>query len=554
MASFVVAGLQQRLVSHLPLEHPVLLWWRRVSKSTLRRVGRRYQESGWLPWLQWHQTDLLQQFPYGDEEEWASAVQDPRQRSVCYALAAVSSKVDVVMQRLQNSVVRLDRAVVSLTPDRLIFSQVRSRLKNDDLLEVALALTADQALYLRVFARVVGVRPGNDVTPERIVCAFMSPVWAAQADPTTPTMPTGPVFEVDDIDRQEVVAVPPPRPVPPPKELKTVADATAAPVEKSGSNRREAFRVNDELLMSWRQITEEEHKRGIDYFHDKLDVPDTMAAYEQQKMQLRTQLKEWLKRVSTLPDGQRYHRLLANLEQQAFERVQRANLLEEERIIAVVYEAIQDVAEQMLQDSKLLQAKVARVLNGMQSYWSERDKQQRAAALTHVQYDESTALQTEMRETLLRGLAELDTLMPYMASKLRRLFDVISVVIMMEQDRRGRYDRPNSTVITYPVNLSSTGIAFRTRHGKWLEKGAILEMHVALSADGTSKPASHCHGKVVLQKGPDANGYYQIACHIVLASSHFENLLNSHIVRVQREQLAQRLLLEDEAGVPPKKK
>ncbi|MBF0159742.1 MAG: hypothetical protein HQL58_09460 [Magnetococcales bacterium] len=553
--------LQQRLVSHLALEQPVVLWWRRVSQGALRRIGRRYQESGWLTWLRWNQIDQIEQILRDDPKNQSIAEGPNRNQPLYHALQTVDNKLDSILRYVQTDTTRLERTVVSLAPDRLIFSQVRSRLKSNDLLEVALA-TTDQTLLLRMFVRVVGVRPGNDVTPERIVCAFLPPVFtAADNTATDQHEPQVAVEQQPSDSAPEIAAVipvrQPPR-IPSIKELLAMSDqaapAAAAPVEKSGSNRREAFRVNDDLLMSWRQITEEEHKQGVAYFHEKLDVPDTMAAYEQRKMQLRTQLKDWLRRVSTLPDGQRYHRLLANLEQQAFERVMRANLLEEERIIAVVYQSIQDVAEQLIQNAKLLQVKLARVLSGMQSYWSERDKQQRAAALTYVQYDESSALQLEMREALLKGLAELDTIMPSMSPRLRSLFDVISTVIQMEQDRRGRNDRPNSVVITYPVNLSSTGIAFRTRHGKWLEKGALLEIHIALSVDGSSGKMSHCHGKVVLQKGPDANGYYQIACHIILASSLFENMLNSHIVRVQREQLAQRVLLEEAAEAPPKKR
>ena len=90
----------------------------------------------------------------------------------------------------------------------------------------------------------------------------------------------------------------------------------------------------------------------------------------------------------------------------------------------------------------------------------------------------------------------------------------------------------------YTVNLSATGIAFRTRK-LWVKKGDLLEMRIFLSTGGVRFDPVNCYGKVVFTQGP-LDKKLKVATYIDPQPKAFKQKVFAHVARRQREQLADR--------------
>ncbi|MBF0132735.1 MAG: PilZ domain-containing protein [Magnetococcales bacterium] len=143
---------------------------------------------------------------------------------------------------------------------------------------------------------------------------------------------------------------------------------------------------------------------------------------------------------------------------------------------------------------------------------------------------------------LPKVLAKVEESNPALAEKLKMYQEALTTVDLSQNDRPVGTSPDGKDL--YTVNLSATGIAFRTRR-LWVKKGDILEMRVFLSIGGDHFEPVTTYGRVVFVQGP-IDGRLKVATYIDPKPATFEQKIYLHVARKQRELLNERAATREE--------
>ncbi|MBF0454402.1 MAG: hypothetical protein HQL72_06245 [Magnetococcales bacterium] len=138
-------------------------------------------------------------------------------------------------------------------------------------------------------------------------------------------------------------------------------------------------------------------------------------------------------------------------------------------------------------------------------------------------------------------IEELERINPNLSKKFRLFKDLVDEVDLTQLDIPAATSPDGKDLFT--VNLSATGLAFRTRR-LGVKKGDLLEMRIFLSTGGERFQPVNCFGRVVFVQGPLDNKL-KIATHIDPMPKQFKLLITTHIARRQREILAEKAALKE---------
>ncbi|MBF0358914.1 MAG: PilZ domain-containing protein [Magnetococcales bacterium] len=137
-------------------------------------------------------------------------------------------------------------------------------------------------------------------------------------------------------------------------------------------------------------------------------------------------------------------------------------------------------------------------------------------------------------------IAEMENENPNLSAKFKLFKSLIDTINLTGLDIPVGVSKDGKDLFT--VNLSHTGLAFRTRR-KDIKKGDLLEMRIFLSTGGERFDPVNCFGKVVFVQGPK-DDKFKIATHIEPMPSTFKEKINIHVARRQREMLSERSALK----------
>nr|CRH04943.1 conserved protein of unknown function [Candidatus Magnetococcus massalia] len=393
-----------------------------------------------------------------------------------------------------------------LNTEGLIFSDATPRVKPGDYLEVQFAMSASPAVATHGYYQVVGVEAQSKNDKRfNVICRI--------ATATAPMM-----------EEEPKPAMVPPPPEPPPEPVVTQALSDA---ERKQS---ESYRVNDEVPFRWRLVRNHELEKIKRYFGNYGSFP----ALRQD---------EQYTEVSDTWDS--HHALLKNQQFNALdalhwmqERIsllyRRANHPQEMDLYLDLLSQTNDLAELLSQKGRA--GSVPLKLLGLTKEKLEltflRDM---ALFANQPRKSQEAAGELAKLEGQLRGImADLTLEDQKSGNQVHYLSEAFDQLDLSDCDYACPEEEPDKLILPHAVNLSSAGIAFRTRR-KGLTQGSFVEIYMELSQDGKHWQPVHLFGKLVLMKGPDANGQFRLATMILMIPPAHKEILVQHVVRKHRE-------------------
>ncbi|MBF0282846.1 MAG: PilZ domain-containing protein [Magnetococcales bacterium] len=558
-----------------PWEGSTQLWRRRVPNRAFESIRRQYRLTGRLPATRLGLDKEVLAALADDESPIAYAGFHPRQ-ALSESLGLLDRKLSLLIGLAYPGIVNEEAGEpretrVRMSGDGLVFWERTAAFLPGDVLEMHVALQPGSPFLARCYARVLACQP-DGVEWVAVSCRFEL-IWGKIDFVSRPLrqayIPPTSVAKPPPSPRPSSPPAPTPAPPPPPLEpavgegvdddtilvdldlalgqggevMALSQDATLPPrLEVSAGdradNRRQDVRVNDEIPFSWKIISEGEFSALWDHYrHHRNFVPrDKVIVHKKMLMEM----DQRIRKIDELGHS-KLARLLAWLRQQTDLGFRRARHPEEENLHHVITMRLSGIVQYAGANLRASAPKTALVLGHakgkmermvkraqMDSRTDPRERQEVESTLRQLQQDVVKFLET---------LAEQDK---ELALRLRQFNDAVDKLDYSHVDWPNETDPPLDTVLTYPVNLSATGVAFRTRNPR-IEKGDRLEMRLVLSSDGTRREESLCYGTVVVIKGPDPDRRMRVASRVDLMSRAMADLLYQHVARVQREKLSGRI-------------
>ncbi|MBF0142063.1 MAG: PilZ domain-containing protein [Magnetococcales bacterium] len=305
------------------------------------------------------------------------------------------------------------------------------------------------------------------------------------------------------------------------------------PMEDSG---RQDYRVNDLVPMGWKVISEVEFAQVTGQFEATrvFSLRPRVAEQEEVRAAL-AEFEERLKRRRS-----RARRLVSWFSEQLMTFFFRSNSGNEEEffhaltllLAAVVAELAGQLGENQGEAIQFLS-----MLKDKLDLIRRRDVQG-----SRMIREELEKLQESLREVgrgLDKAYEALLQVSPTLAEKMLNFSSALDAIDLTH------YDFPKDeslglvdAMFPFPVNLSATGVAFRTRR-EGLKRGDPVEVRLSLSVDGKSWETFLCYGRIVFVQGPERDRRTRVACHLSHKSVRAGDVLSMHIARKQREMLAE---------------
>ncbi|OSM02483.1 hypothetical protein MAIT1_02629 [Magnetofaba australis IT-1] len=418
-----------------------------------------------------------------------------------------------------------------LTVDGLIFWDKQCGLAVGDLIELQAALFPDAPVLLRTYARVAQIQLGENGL-NGVTCLYeQHPNYnrkpQLQAEEPEEELVEEVVDEVEEVKQAAPAAYVPPPPPPPPK-----------PIDDDGANRRQAFRVNDEIPFLWRVVTQQELDEAGDHLSATREIlPSRIERDYLSALEMISELRTTVRKAHPKADKNTEwfcHQLKA--------RFQRANLADE---VALHMRLLNHLGNVLREFAKLgvpcnRPTQIFQILRRQLEAQNKQSVLRRNPAADKKAVEEGIALKKRIEKEIAKGMELLDPKEMLLGAKLQQFSNDLEELGSVNEDYPSPEDDSLSELITYPVNLSANGVAFRTRKHE-LHKGMYVEMLLKLNPDGREWRQHRCYGKVVMIKGPDSSHRMRVASMILVQTTQFQEQLYQHIVRKQREQLSDRV-------------
>lgn len=573
------------------------MWWRVIPERAFESIRQQFEITGALPVTRLGLEDEIMVLLAPASKEQETFGTHPRQH-LLDALDAFDAKLKLLLAlacpgQLQAEEGADGKPTSPLTPTRVNISNQGiafwakfPRVQRADYLEMQFAIFPGMPFLMRCFAQVVRiVVEDNGIT--RVACRFelLAPSLQDRIDGHIRERIRRPPSAWDPALIQRMQnqiapaspppAAPPPRPTPAPAapartppstpapqaapapDAQDIGDAVTAeqlleglekgqnakPIASAGqraSNRRQDFRINDDILFSWKVISETEFQPIEDHFNRHQAI--ILRRKLEQKQQLLTDID---RRIASMEDEiPTTARLLAWLRNNLDVLFMRAFFPEAENHFYMLISRLHGLTQEFTGKDNV-NPKSGKTLAHL------KRKLERMIRLS--QMDSRTNIRD--REAVQSELKKLDLEIPKMMSDLLkddptiaekyRLFNLgIDAIDFTQVDKPGPQDESMGTLFKYEVNLSATGIAYRTAYPD-MQKDTLLEMRMQLSGDGANWETFVSYGRSVMIKGPDPSRHFRIACQILTLTHALRERLYVHIVRKQRESLAGRIEVRD---------
>ncbi|MBF0424845.1 MAG: PilZ domain-containing protein [Magnetococcales bacterium] len=300
------------------------------------------------------------------------------------------------------------------------------------------------------------------------------------------------------------------------------------------ANRRQAYRINDDVAFSWKIVHHDDIVEAQGYLKQNDRLPT--RARESRLRNLLDHCKESLRRLDKR--FTRTEMLLSGFADELLLSFQRVSRLQEEDAVLQCVLHLQDISEEIASKPEGITGQFGQILTLMRKRLEQRQKDAGLDPLFAVnRLAQSAEIVGKINQDIEKLTQELTTLAPTLTQHLTAFDSSLSALPVSKVDtKKGLAPGKSGHMVKSQVNLSATGVAFRTMQDIF-EKGDYVQLNLELSANGLSYDTYTAYGQVVLVKQLAVGKPYRIATQFILIPRKMEEDLGAHIARRQRELL-----------------
>lgn len=306
------------------------------------------------------------------------------------------------------------------------------------------------------------------------------------------------------------------------------------------ADKRRDFRINDRIPFIWSHVTEESFKEAMATFHkDKAFTLRTIIRNQQKILADLGNVQDSLKRKhSKARKHVDWHR-----DRLSWLFLRAASENEEtyyQHMTELFVGIAADLAKQGGGPIGQWSMQSLSLMRNMMELKQTRDQSNPITEANEVRKAEAGL--ADVARQLPKAFAKVAEGDPALAAKMTAYKEAIDAIDLTLHDRP--VGKTTDGKDLYTVNISATGLAFRTRR-LWVKKGDLLEMRVFLSSDGKKFEPVNTYGRVVFVNGPVDNKL-KVATFIDPKPALYEQKIYLHIARRQREMLSERSSVRDD--------
>ncbi|MBF0145331.1 MAG: PilZ domain-containing protein [Magnetococcales bacterium] len=305
------------------------------------------------------------------------------------------------------------------------------------------------------------------------------------------------------------------------------------------SDQRRDFRINDRIPFVWCHVSEAAFQEAMKNFHrDKAFSLRSIIRNQQKILGELSAIQEYLKhKHSKARKHVEWHR----------DRLSwlflRATSENEESYYQGMTELFTAIARDIAKQTGSIGQWTNQTLSLLHHLMELRQIRDQSNPVTEANaLKKAEAGLADVERQLPKALLKVEASDPPLAAKLKMYQESIQTINLSRHDRPVGKSPDGKDL--YTVNISATGLAFRTRQ-LWVKKGDLLEMRIFLSIGGDRFEPVNTYGRVVFVHGP-VDHKLKVATHIDPKPAAFEQKIYLHIARRQRELLADRASAKDE--------
>ncbi|MBF0614641.1 MAG: hypothetical protein G8237_01520 [Magnetococcales bacterium] len=550
----------------------VPLWWRKLNAVELQAVvrARRAQQLplSVRPGLGGETRRLL-----AHEQEYHSegVIGTLARRWRLLVLEAFNAKLNRVVERTQPGEDALKPHPFAWhdSGDGLTFWMTKEELTAGDLLEMRFAPFPDQPLPIHAYCRVEQVRRDWNGTAVRVECRFATmelseregkKLSAPSGSSSSPTvtepssvlpvalhsesqehqtrvdqrlMAAKAILEADP--RQVAAHVTPPAPPPSrplnPRLAAQAADA-AMPVMAVGSKRQD-FRLNDNLPLAWKVLTQKSFDHAVNYFNAHREFPLRERVVRQKRLLAEVDVQLKLLRQLNV----KARRPVVWFREFLDRRFRQANSENEEEYFQGCLMLFFGLIKEMTKRPPGSMS-AAQVVSLIQNQLDTRMSQQQLDPLMEKLHGKKLAEDLEeIKRQIGKLIGELRAAGSVLVETLEGFRAAIVMIDFSGVDQPKQLTAEGDAIFT--VNLSATGVAWSTSKTN-VYKGDLVEVRLGVDPEGQGLEPIWAYGRVVVVQEPDEQGKRRVASFFEHMSPLHREKLQNHIVRRQRAELARR--------------
>ncbi|MBF0136057.1 MAG: PilZ domain-containing protein [Magnetococcales bacterium] len=550
------------------LEPDVPFWWRKITRHLMTARTQQLRVDGKLPFsrinLEQFFTDHLPKLRKRSANEQSAPALTKR----VDILTSLEDKLDAFVAMLQpkNGQGRIHQTPIPIQfgGQRFAFWEKDPDLQTGDQIEIHLGLFPDDYILLHGYAQVIQTATDPQSGLTRVFCEMVimghDPVRSAHIMPRLHKQPDVPKADVSHArplpttsvstttetpaqparDLTRVEPAPPAAPLSA-REIQTntplvsepLFQVDAGPTDDNAANRRQAYRVNDDIAFSWKVVSHEDIAEAQNYFrqHDRLPIRN-------KESRIRDLLDQYVANLQRL--DKRFSRTEVLLSWFRFELLalfQRAMRSSDEETVLMCAVQLHEISNEIVSRPESITPQFAQVMTLIRKRLEQQQKNSVLDPLLAAnRINEGKDLILKTNREIDKIIQEVATLTPALTQKVE-LFHNSMGAIQLPQTA-GKIKRSSGTehMTKSQVNLSATGVAFRTSE-TFLEKGDYVQLNLELSPNGTDFITYTAYGQIVMIKQLSVGKPLRIATQFILIPRKMEEHLGAHIARRQRELL-----------------
>ncbi|MBF0271429.1 MAG: hypothetical protein HQL98_05030 [Magnetococcales bacterium] len=308
--------------------------------------------------------------------------------------------------------------------------------------------------------------------------------------------------------------------------------AVVQPVPAGGSKRQD-FRINDNLPLTWKVISQKTFDQAVAHFemHREFPMRERVARQKRILAEVDVQLK-LLRQLNV-----KARRPVVWFREFLDRRFRQANAENEEEyfqsVLIFFFSLTKDLTKRP--SGSMIAAQVVSLIKDQVDLQIARDHGEPGVPqLPKSKVEEDLA---EINRQITKLMGELRGLSPELAEKIVGFREVLSLMDLSSQDLP-KHLTPEGDAV-FAVNLSATGVAWKTSKDR-VYRGDLVEVRLGVDPQGDGLEPIWAYGRVVVVQEPDDQGKRRVASYFEHMSPLHREKLQSHMVRRQRSELMRR--------------
>ncbi|MBF0189870.1 MAG: hypothetical protein HQL99_01820 [Magnetococcales bacterium] len=312
----------------------------------------------------------------------------------------------------------------------------------------------------------------------------------------------------------------------------TPAPSVAVPTQQAGSKRQD-FRINDNLPLTWKVVSQKTFDQAVAYFEGHREFPPRERVVRQKRLLAEVDVQLKLLRQLNV----KARRPVVWFREFLDRRFRQANAENEEEyfqsVLMLFFGLVKDLTKRP--PGSMTAAQVVSLIKEQVDLQIARDHAEPGAPpLSRNKVDEGL---TEIARQMGKLLRELRGVSAELADRIEAFREVLALMDLSTQDLPKQLTAEGDAVFT--VNLSATGVAWKTWKDR-VYRGDLVEVRLGVDPNGDGLEPIWAYGRVVVVQEPDDQGKRRVASYFEHMSPLHREKLQSHMVRKQRSELMRR--------------